>query len=89
MGQTKEESSFLTNGYKHVLAPMVDHSELAWRMLARKYGAQVTFTPMINMKQFMKDATYRSRAIEFSEKDRPCIAQVGKFLTMSYKLVLW
>ncbi|KAM3185521.1 hypothetical protein ACTXT7_006203 [Hymenolepis weldensis] len=75
MGQTKEESSFLTNGYKHVLAPMVDHSELAWRMLARKYGAQVTFTPMINMKQFMKDATYRSKAIEFSEKDRPCIAQ--------------
>ncbi|VDL61845.1 unnamed protein product [Hymenolepis diminuta] len=75
MGQTREESSFLTNGYKHVLAPMVDHSELAWRMLARKYGAQVTFTPMINMKQFMKDATYRSKAIEFSEKDRPCIAQ--------------
>lgn len=71
------------DSHKYVLAPMVDHSELAWRMLARKYGAHVTFTPMINMKQFMNDMTYRSKAIEFSEKDRPCIAQVCNYLLMS------
>lgn len=75
MEQKKEGSSFLKESHKHVLAPMVDASELAWRMLARKYGAHVTFTPMINIKQFMKDETYRSKSIEFSEKDRPCIAQ--------------
>ncbi|KAL5106080.1 tRNA-dihydrouridine 16/17 synthase NAD P like [Taenia crassiceps] len=55
---------------------MVDQSELAWRMLARKYGAHVTFTPMINSKQFMKDLKYRARALEFSEEDRPCVAQI-------------
>ncbi|VDD82148.1 unnamed protein product [Mesocestoides corti] len=60
---------------KYVLAPMVDQSELAWRMLARKYGAHVTFTPMVHMRQFMTDKKYRKNAIEFSDKDRPCIAQ--------------
>ncbi|KAM7536806.1 hypothetical protein Aperf_G00000083700 [Anoplocephala perfoliata] len=76
MDQSKSDRMcFLTDSHKYVLAPMVDHSELAWRMLARKYGAHVTFTPMINMNQFMKDMTYRSKAMEFSEKDRPCIAQ--------------
>ncbi|VDM15992.1 unnamed protein product [Hydatigera taeniaeformis] len=72
---TKINKSFLTERYKFVLAPMVDHSELAWRMLSRKYGAHVTFTPMINIKQFMKDPKYRAKALEFSEEDRPCIAQ--------------
>uniref|UniRef100_A0A068WE84 tRNA-dihydrouridine(16/17) synthase [NAD(P)(+)] n=1 Tax=Echinococcus granulosus TaxID=6210 RepID=A0A068WE84_ECHGR len=71
----KITGSFLTEYSKYVLAPMVDQSELAWRMLARKYGAHVTFTPMINIKQFMKDPKYRAKAMEFTEEDRPCIAQ--------------
>ena len=38
---------------KLVVAPMVDQSELAYRMLTRKYGAQLVFTQMFNANSFV------------------------------------
>ncbi|KAH9590524.1 tRNA-dihydrouridine(16/17) synthase [NAD(P)(+)]-like protein [Schistosoma haematobium] len=64
------------NSPKYVLAPMVDGSELAWRMLGRKYGVQLTFTPMINSTAFLINMKYRRSCLQFASEDRPLIVQV-------------
>ena len=42
--------------YQHIVAPMVGASELAFRLLCRKYGATLSYTPMMSSTQFVKEA---------------------------------
>ena len=63
---------------RSALAPLVDQSELAYRLLCRSYGAGICWTPMMDAKKFVADAAYRRAVFEAgagAPEDRPLVAQ--------------
>jgi len=59
--------------HKYILAPMVGASELAFRMLCRKYGAQLAYTPMMSSELFVRDEAYRIAEFQTIPEDRPLV----------------
>eukprot|EP01024_Parvocaulis_polyphysoides_P059089 TRINITY_DN6378_c0_g2_i3.p1 TRINITY_DN6378_c0_g2~~TRINITY_DN6378_c0_g2_i3.p1 ORF type:complete len:407 (+),score=52.41 TRINITY_DN6378_c0_g2_i3:74-1222(+) len=60
---------------KLFVAPMVDGSELPFRMLCRHYGAQAAYSPMYNSGIFIRNKTYRRLYWNTCPEDRPLIVQ--------------
>ena len=60
--------------HKLVLAPMVGGSELPFRLLARRYGAELCYTPMIYSERFVGDAAYRAAELRTCAEDAPLVA---------------
>lgn len=59
--------------YKYILAPMVGASELAFRLLCRKYGADIAYTPMMSSTKFAVDQSYRNTEFQTIPEDRPLV----------------
>ena len=76
---------------QYILAPMVGASELPFRLLCRKYGAQTAYTPMMSSTRFASDAQYRKEEFQTIPEDRPLVCHFSandpKEFTDAAKLV--
>ncbi|TNJ27940.1 putative tRNA dihydrouridine synthase [Giardia muris] len=63
------------------LAPMVDGSDLPYRLLVRRYGVQLTWTPMYNAPQLQTNEKLRKTLISElhtgKDCDRPLVLQLA------------
>jgi Dihydrouridine synthase (Dus) len=72
--------------HSRILAPMVGGSELAFRLLCRKYGADLAYTPMMNSERFAVEEEYRKQEFQTAPGDRPLVAHFsGNTILRAYK----
>ena len=74
----KHSLLIITLSYSSFKAPMVDASDLPYRLLTRRYNTSLCFTPMIHARMFLEKPGYRNKfwkSTGMPAEDRPLIAQ--------------
>jgi len=61
---------------RYVCAPMVEQSDLPFRLLLRKHGVPLCYTPMIHSREFLTKPQKRANMFQTCPEDRPLIAQL-------------
>ena len=70
---TKSFLDTMRSGAK-IVAPMVGGSELAFRLLCRRHGANVAYTPMLEASKFLEDAEFKTQFFQTHAEDKPLVA---------------
>ena len=65
------------NSPRFVTAPMVDQSELAFRSLTRKLGAELCYTPMLHARLFSEISSYREVHFDALPGEGPLFGQLA------------
>ncbi|KAH7815040.1 putative t-diRNAhydrouridine synthase [Monocercomonoides exilis] len=60
-----------------VLAPMVDVSDLPYRLLCLKHGTELCYSPMFNVNTFLSSVPYRKECMLTCEEDKPLFIQLA------------
>jgi len=58
-----------------VVGPMVGASDLPFRLLCRRYGADVVYTEMLFSEAFVEDEAYRLEMMQSCREDHPLVVQ--------------
>ncbi|BFU24378.1 dihydrouridine synthase family protein [Entamoeba histolytica HM-1:IMSS-B] len=62
---------------QNILAPMVDGSDLTFRILVRRHGVNLCYTPMVLSKMFVESKVYRNEVVNsLDPKEQPIIIQI-------------
>ena len=69
----KAETKNVPFDCRYIVAPMVGASELPFRILCRKYGAQLVYTPMMVASEFAASQEYREKEFQTTPFDRPLV----------------
>ena len=77
-------SSVLPFDYKYICAPMVGASELPFRLLCRKYGTQLVYTPMMIASEFASSKEYRAKEFQTTSFDRPLVCHFAANTTKDF-----